>query len=175
MGSATTSQKLSKRERKKRMKELRRKQRQREARMRSLRKMGGIAALVTIIAALGYGGYRWITGAKYYPPTDAVGHTETVPATHILTEPMPLGTYKHMLEHADGNGPPGVIISYNCEDFNCEPDLIERLTTIAQEYPTFVYLAPFPGMDAKIALTRFGELEVLDSFDEQRIRAFIER
>jgi hypothetical protein len=173
--SDRTLKRLSKRERKKRLKELRRRERQREARIRSLKKWGGIVTLVLAIVALGYGGYRWVLGAKYYPPTDIAGHTEDVPPGHILNEPMPLAVQKHMLEHADGSGPPGVIINYNCEDFTCEPDLIERLAEIAQEYPSFVYLAPFPGMDAKIALTRLGELEVLDSFDEERIRAFIER
>jgi len=166
---------LSKAERKKRRKELRAKERQRAARMRALKRIGGIAALALVAVALGFGGYRLVKGAKFYPPTDLNGHSEEIPPGHILSAPMPLPIQKHMLEHADGQGPPGIVINYNCEDFPCEPDLIERLTAIAQEYPDRVYLAPFPDMDAKIALTRFGELEVLDSFDEQRIRAFIER
>ncbi len=87
---------------------------------------------------------------------------------------MPLSMQKHMLEHADGQGPPGVIINYNCEDFECEPDLIDKLKAIAQDYPEFVYLAPFPNMSAKIAITRRGAIEVLDEFDEERIRRFIE-
>lgn len=166
---------LSKAERKKRRKEQRARERRRAARMRTLKRAGGIAGLVLVVIGLGFWGYRAVQGVKVYPPTDVSGHSEGVPPSHILTEPMSLGIHKHMLEHADGKGPPGVIINYNCEDFDCEPDLIERLTAIVQEYPDRVYLAPFPGMDAKIALTRFGEQEILDSFDEQRIRAFIER
>jgi hypothetical protein len=69
-------------------------------------------------------------------------------------------------KHADGNGPPGVIINYNCQDYQCEPDLVERLTAIAQEYLEFVYLAPFPNMTAKIAVTRVGAIETFDTFDE---------
>ncbi len=89
-------------------------------------------------------------------------------------EPMSLPVQKHMLEHADGGGRPGVIINYNCDDFPCEADVVDRLTEIAQEYPSHVYLAPFPDMDAKITLTHVGKLETLDAIDEARIRAFIE-
>lgn len=165
---------LSKRERKKRLKELRQQERQREARVAALKKLGGVFALVLLIAGLGYGGYQWVTGVKVLPPTDFGSHTETVPESHILTEPMPLTTQAHMLEHADGSGRPGVIINYNCEDYDCAPDLVERLTEIAKDYPSYVYLAPFPGMDAKIALTHVGKIEMLDTVDEERIRAFIE-
>ncbi len=173
MGKEAT-QGVSKRERKKRLKELRQQERQRRARVATLKKLGGIFVLVLLIAGLGYGGYRWVSGARYYPPTDFTGHTEDLPSGHILTEPMPLPIQKHMLEHADGRGRPGVIINYNCEDFDCAPDLIERLTEVAQEYSDYVYLAPFPDMDTKIALTHVGKLETLDAFDEGRIRAFIE-
>ncbi|MCZ6615404.1 MAG: hypothetical protein O6920_06465 [Chloroflexi bacterium] len=48
-----------------------------------------------------------------------------------------------------------------------------RDINIVESYPPQVYLAPYPGMDAKIALAAPGRLEVLDNFDEQRIREFI--
>ena len=165
---------LSKRERKKRLKELKRQERERQARVARMKKIGGIAALVVLLAGLAYGGSQWLLNPAFDPPTDTLGHTEGVPESHILTEPMPLPIQKHMLEHADGKERPGVIVSYNCEDFDCEPDLVDQLTQIVQEYPTYVYLAPFPDMDAKIALTRFGKIEKLDGVDEERIRAFIE-
>ncbi len=133
---------------------------------------GSFVTIVLIVLAV-----RYASGASastYYPPTDIVGHTETSPPSHILDRPMPLSTFKHMLEHSDGNGPPGVIINYNCEDYECEPDLIDRLRAIAEDYPDFVYLAPFPDMTTKIAVTRRGRQIVLDEFDEQRIRDFIE-
>lgn len=134
--------------------------------------VGVVLAVGFIILALRAGTG---TAGTYYPPTDIAGHAESVPPTHILSRPMPLSIFKHMLEHADGSGPPGVIISYNCEDYECEPDLVDRLRTIAEDYPTFVYLAPFPGMTTKIAVTRRGDQIILDTFDEERIRAFIER
>ncbi len=114
----------------------------------------------------------------FYPPTDTLGHSEAVPPDHILDTPMSIPTQKHMLEHADGNGPPGVVINYNCQDYQCEPDLVERLAAIARDYPDVVYLAPFPNMTAKIAVTRVGAIETFDTLDENTeaaIRAFIER
>jgi len=133
---------------------------------------GSLVAVVFIVLAVRYA--SGAGGGTYYPPTDITGHTETSPPAHILDRPLSLGTFKHMLEHADGSGPPGVIISYNCEDYACAPDLIDRLRAIAEEYPDVVYLAPFPDMTAKIAVTRRGKQIVLEEFDEQRIREFIE-
>lgn len=43
-----------------------------------------------------------------------------------------------------------------------------------QGYPPQVFLAPFPGMDATIALAAPGRLKTLDGFHEQRIRTFME-
>ncbi len=114
----------------------------------------------------------------FLPPTDVVGHIESVPPDHILDEPMSIPVQKHMLEHADGNGPPGVVINYNCQDYECEPDMVERLADIVRDYPDFVYLAPLPNMTAKLAITRVGAIETFDTFDENTeaaIRAFIER
>ncbi len=132
---------------------------------------GTLVTVVLIVLAVRYAGSARGT---FYPPTDIAGHTESSPPAHILDRPMPLSVFKHMLEHADGSGPPGVIISYNCDDYECEPDLVDRLRAIAEDYPAFVYLAPFPDMTAKIAVTRRGKQIVLDALDEQRIREFIE-
>ncbi len=111
--------------------------------------------------------------SKTLPPIDIAGHIEENPSSHVLKEPMPLPIQKHMLEHADGSGPPGVIINYNCMDYQCEEGLIPKLEEFTVKYPEFVYVAPFKGMDAKIALTRFREIEILDSYDEQKIESFI--
>ena len=167
------SQQIDKRARKRHAQELRRKQQQLEIRKRTIRKVGYVVGLVIFVDALGYGGSLWILGTKVYPPTDFGGHIEASPPGHILTQPMQLAIQKHMLEHADGSGPPGVVINYNCVDFACEPGLLEQLVEIARGYPAFVYLAPYPRMDAKIALTRLGQLEVLEGFDEGRIQTFI--
>ena len=67
-----------------------------------------------------------------------------------------------------------MLVEYNCVDYQCDSDLVQRLTELVESYPPQVYLAPFPGMDAKIALAAPDRLETLDDFDEQRIRQFIE-
>ena len=115
------------------------------------------------------------SGIKTLPPTTMQGHVEVSPDSHVLREPMLLTVQKHMLEHSDGVGRPGVIINYNCIDYNCEPDLIEKLENFANIYPDFVYVAPFKNMDAKIALTKLGKIEILDEYDEERIDSFIIR
>ena len=70
--------------------------------------------------------------------------------------------------------PPGqMLVQYNCIDYQCEPGLVEMLVEVVQGYPSTVYMAPYPGMDAKIAMAAPGRLVTLDSFDEERIREFI--
>ena len=66
-----------------------------------------------------------------------------------------------------------MLVQYNCRDFPCEPDLVDRLTEIVQSFPPQVYLAPYPTMDAKIALAAPGKLLTLEAFDEVKIREFI--
>ena len=102
------------------------------------------------------------------------GHTEALPPGYILSSPMPEVIQKHMLEHAAGTGPPGVIIQYNCEDFACEPGLVEQLTAIARSHRGSVYLAP-NRYDGKIILTRLDKREILTELDERAIRDFIAR
>lgn len=136
-------------------------------------KNGGIFILI-IIAIIG-GIIWWVTSIENLPPTTMQGHVESNPASHILKEPMPLAVQKHMLEHADGKGSPGIIINYNCKDYECVGELIEKLEKFAEKYPENVYIAPFKGMDAKIALTKLGKIEVLEDYDEIRIINFIEK
>ena len=120
-------------------------------------------------------GERYLfTTAKRLPPTSMVDHVEQSPPGHILTTPMPLAIQKHMLEHADGGGRPGIIINYNCVKFRCPDGLIERLAGFVRAYPDFVYLAPYPEMDVKIAVSKLGAILTFDEVDQARIRAFIE-
>lgn len=116
-----------------------------------------------------------ISGIEKLPPTDMQGHVESNPVSHILKEPMPIAVQKHMLEHADGieKGRGGVIINYNCKDYECDNNLIEKLESFSSEFD-YVYVAPFKGMDAKIALTKLGKIDILEDYDEIRIRDFIE-
>jgi len=121
-----------------------------------------------LIAGLGW----FISTRPNLPPTTMQGHIEESPKAHIVTEPIPDNIQRHMFEHADGKGKPGVILQYNCEKYTCEPDLIEKLTALVTQYPDNVYLAP-NNYDGKIILTKEGKLEILDQFDEQKIKEFI--
>lgn len=118
-------------------------------------------------------GIIWgISSIKTLPPTDIQGHVEENPSSHILKEPMPIAIQKHMLEHSDGKGSPGIVINYNCEDYECELGLIENLESFAEKY-NYIYVAPFKNMDAKIALTKFEKIKLLEEYDEKEIENFI--
>lgn len=133
--------------------------------------------LLLIIGGVGIvGGIAWliITSPKApnLPPTTAQGHTETMPDAHITDQPIPDSMQRHMLEHADGKGKPGVIIQYDCKKYTCETNLIQKLTDLAKQYPDNVYLAP-SDYDGKIILTKEGSIKILENFDEQVIKDFI--
>ena len=143
--------------------------------MMGIKKWGKfLVVIVVTIVVLGTL-FWWASNQKTFPPTSSLNHTEGVPGKHISKKPFAYNTQVHMLEHADGvqGGPPGVFINYNCNEFDCEDELIGNLTKIAQDFPKFVYLAPYPNMGAKLVLTKEGQQEVLDSFDEDKIRNFI--
>ncbi len=165
---------LSRKERR-RLKEQQREAENRGRRRERLVKKGLTWGVVGLLVGVGVGwlGYS-IATAKRLPPTSMVDHVEQSPPGHILTTPMPIAIQKHMLEHADGGGRPGVVINYNCVKFRCSEGLVDRLAAFVRAYPDFVYLAPYPEMGVKIAVTRLGKILVLDEFDDARIRAFID-
>ena len=77
------------------------------------------------------------------------------------------------MEHIGDGNPPGVLVQYNCQHYTCGPDLIQQLTNIVSSYLPSVFLAPYPGMSAKIALAAPGELETLDEVEVDAINTFI--
>lgn len=126
------------------------------------------AAVLAVIS-----GIFWLVPSRSkLPPITMEGHIEASPPSHILDTPMPESIQKHMLEHADGAGAPGVIIQYNCEDFACDAGLVDALSAVIERYPDHVYLAP-GRYDGKIILTRLGERKILDVFDEEAIISFV--
>ena len=162
---------LSKRERKKKIGELKVQEVTKSTLINKIRNWG----IVLIVVVLLIGGiYYWSTNREILPPTDMAGHIEQNPPSHVMDEPMALSVQKHMLEHSDGKGQPGVVINYNCEDFECESGLLEKLAEIANKYPEFVYIAPFPNMSKKIAITRMGKIQTFDNLDENALVQFIE-
>ncbi len=96
------------------------------------------------------------------PPTSGP-HAPGLARWGVSSEPVSKEMQVHNLE--DG----GVVIQYSCQD--C-PDLVKQLTTIAERYDR-VILAPYTGLNRKIALTAWGRIDKLDEFDEARIVKFI--
>jgi len=146
--------------------------RQRKKAEQLRRKLKIIGALL-VIGLIGVGGALLFSNrAKLYPPTSFAGqHAETWPAQRISTVPIPLLVQAHIIEHIPG-GEPGVLLEYNCARFQCESDLVAKLTDIAKRY-SYIYLAPYPQMGAKIALAAFNRRLVLDQYDEAKIIAFL--
>ena len=66
----------------------------------------------------------------------------------------------------------GLAVTYHCPQ-QC-PDLVAKLRAVVLRYDTQVILAPYPGMDPRIALTAWSRIDTLDQFDEKRIVRFIE-
>ncbi len=66
-----------------------------------------------------------------------------------------------------------MLVQYNCDKYDCEPGMVNELETIVRRFADNVYPAPYPDMDAKIALAAPGRLVVLEQFDESRITQFI--
>lgn len=79
--------------------------------------------------------------------------------------PIPLELQVHNLEHG------GVAIQYHCPQGCAE--VVARLEEIAKGRD-LVLVAPYPLMEPGIALTAWGRLERLQTFDERKILAFLE-
>ena len=164
----------AKRARRQRVRE-HRQQESKKARRRSLKRTilmsaGGLA----VVAVLTGGIVLYSLTRKELPPTGfGPAHSESLPTQQINTRPIPRPVQEHVMERNLTHPAGRMLVEYNCEDYECEPDLVERLVEIVGTYPPSVYLAPYPGMDAKIALAAPGRLLTLETLDEDRIREFI--
>ena len=148
-------------------------------------RIGLYAAIAAVLLVAGYWGYGKMTekvtwtsvptlpsphvplGTPHPPynsePPTSGPHAPGIARWGVYTEPVSKEMQVHNLE--DG----GVVISYSCQD--C-PDLVKQLTTIAERYDRII-LAPYTGLDRKIALTAWGSIDKFDEFDEARIVTFI--
>ena len=157
----------------------RRRQESRSARLGNLRRKVLLAAAGLTVTSLAVAGIVLFmttrsTFGKTLPPTGfSAAHLESLPLQQINTQPIPRLEQEHVMERAAGHEKGSLLVQYNCVEYQCEPGLVERLTEIVLEFPRYVYLAPYPTMDAKIALAAPGRLETLDFLDELRVRQFI--
>lgn len=114
----------------------------------------------------GYLESPWEEHAPYnsHPPTSGPRLRSLASwGRHELPVPPELAT--HNLEHG------GVTVHYNCPR-GC-PDLVARLEASTAPYSQ-VIVAPYPWMDARIALTAWGRILTLDRIEEDRIRSFLD-
>lgn len=115
------------------------------------------------------------TFGKELPPTSFTpAHLESMPPQQLNTQPIPRLVQEHVMERDAGHEMGSMLVQYNCRTYTCEPGLVDRLTDIVVTYPSYVFLAPYPTMDAKIALAAPGRLLTLDTLDEDKIREFID-
>ena len=98
------------------------------------------------------------------PPTSGP-HLPYIAPWGVHTEPIARPLQVHNLE--DG----GVMVQYNCPE-GC-PDLVAKLKAVVSDYEHQVILAPYPGMQQRLALTAWTRLDAFGDFDERRIRRFI--
>jgi hypothetical protein len=103
------------------------------------------------------------------PPTSGP-HTQAVPQFKVYTEPIDKELQVHGLE--DG----GVIVNY-------KPDLdkptVDKLASLVGVYngtpgKENVVMSPYPGLSDPIVLTTWGHIDRLATFDEVRVRRFID-
>ena len=157
----------------------RRRQESRRARLRNLRSKLLMAAGGLAVVSVAIGGFVFFmttrsTFGKILPPTGfSAAHLESLPRQQINTQPIPRLEQEHVMERAAGHERGSMLVQYNCVEYDCEPGLVEKLTEIVLNFPRYVYLAPYPTMDAKIALAAPGRLLTLESLDEDKIRKFI--
>jgi hypothetical protein len=97
-------------------------------------------------------------------PPVAGPHSTAVPCG-VYAEQIPNENQVHNLEHG------AVGVQY-------KPDLpvaqIRRIEELARSYDSHVFTGPYEDMDSNIALTAWGHMVRLDSFEEQTIRDFID-
>jgi hypothetical protein len=113
----------------KKQKQLEKQKAKQQEKLKEAPKKIGRLIVYGIIGVGAVGGLGWFIASRpNLPPTTIQGHIEQSPPAHIVSQPIPENIQKHMLEHADGRGVPGIIIQYNCDEFECESGLIARLT-----------------------------------------------
>jgi hypothetical protein len=98
------------------------------------------------------------------PPTSGP-HLGSLARWGVHEVPIPNELQVHNLE--DG----GVMVQYNCPD-GC-PDLVTQLEGVVDQYHDGIILAPYPGMDSRIALTAWQRIDQFEEFDAERISRFI--
>jgi hypothetical protein len=113
------------------------------------------------------GGLPARVGAE--PPTSGTHYDQPAQAG-FYEEAVEDGYLIHSLEHGY------VVISYNCDGVSASgcDDLKDNVSQMVEEFDTFKVIGmPRDGMTSRVALTSWGQIDTMDGFDEDRVRAFI--
>lgn len=172
-----------------------RKQQNRAARLARQRRRrlivgGGVAALAVIVgavalvalaadagapgAAVPIQGQQHISPGQPHPaynsdPPTSGWHYETALDAGFYEEPYPDELLVHNLEHGH------VVIAYDCGKLEDCEGVKAQLRGVFDRYDGWkVTIVPRENADAALALTAWGRIDKLDSFDEARITAFID-
>lgn len=176
-------------------------QRRRDVRRNQMRLLIGLGAAVGAIAVIVFivvkasqaqpGRLFALQGTQHIQKGDTHLPYNSKPPTsgphwNIAGEaPWPWGIYKeqiadeaqiHNLEHG------GIMIQYNCRD--C-PELVAQLESFYERYwadhklPMFpasskMIVAPYYDMPSRIALTAWGRMDTMDSYEEARMTRFVD-
>lgn len=99
------------------------------------------------------------------PPTSGPHYSAAV-APGIYRTHLPPGQTVHGQEHGR------VVIHYQPDT---PDDIVRSLESIAKVHLRDTVVHPNPNLDTQIALTAWGRIDKLDSYDEQRIVAFVDQ
>ncbi len=104
-------------------------------------------------------------GYSTSPPTSGP-HSPGVPEWGEQNE-IPEALQVHGLQHG------GVLVQYNCP--SACPELVAQLRSVTRDYDSKVILAPYSQMQSRIALTSWGQIDLLEEFDRDRIEEFVKK
>jgi hypothetical protein len=98
------------------------------------------------------------------PPTSGP-HVPFTIAPGVYREQIPDELQVHALEHGH------VLIQYAS---GTPSQVVDELENVARRYPREVVVAPYDDLQSGIALTAWGRIDFLESFDQERIDAFVD-
>lgn len=99
-------------------------------------------------------------------PATSGPHFGAALAPGIYRTPLQPGQTVHAMEHGR------VVIHYRPDT---PPDIVRKLESIGKRFLHDTVVQPNPDINSQIALTAFGRIETLNSYDEARIVTFVER
>lgn len=129
------------------------------------RPIAGEPGLGVAVLPDGYLDWPWEPHPPYNsnPPTSGARLADLA-ASGLHELPVPPELLLHNLEHG------AVALQYHCPR-GC-PELVVALAAVAARHPEVV-VAPYPLMEARLAATAWGRIELLDDFDGARVERFI--